>query len=128
MPAPRLAFFCFVSDENGRSQEREPGISVYGHREKQQLGLSRKEAFLEEVALSSDLKGGGDGLREDVPGRGSFSSAQERALPLSRVVGLWGTQDTLTPEEVRVPSRGWWVCEESSRGPGDLQKISWTIL
>lgn len=62
MPAPRLAFFCFLSDENGRSQEREPGISAYGHREKQQLSLAREEAFLEEVALSSALEGGGDGL------------------------------------------------------------------
>lgn len=74
---PDQHFSSFISDERGGSTEGEPGTSACGHREKQQLGLATEETT-EEVALSSVLESGGNGLGEGVPGRRSLSSAQER--------------------------------------------------
>lgn len=62
---------------------------------------------MEEVALSSAWQGIGDRLGEGVSG----GRALALPLPLPRVVELWGTQGTLAPDEVRVPSEGWQVCE-----------------
>lgn len=112
MSAPRLAFFFFVSDENSRSQEGEPGTSAPGQREKQQPGLGREEASEAQPWRVWEITWG----RVLQVGWPQHCSG-ERALPLPRVVELWGTQGTLTPEELRVPSEGWQVCEVIQQEP-----------